>query len=339
MAMTRADLGAAPTAAPDRTMVLAAFAAIYLIWGSTYLAIKYAVATVPPFLMTGARFLIAGGVLYAWSLRARNRDALQSPPSRSLAREWRDAFVVGSLLIVAGTALVGWAEQSVPTGITSLVLATTPLWMVLLESATESRRMPRPQVLVGVVIGLAGLGILVGPSLASGAKGGSLGIAALVVSALAWSVGAMYSRRIAGKASPARSTGMQMIAGALLSLVVSLVVGEHRRVSLAAISLQSAIAVAYLVVAGALVGFTAYLWLMRVSTPSRVATHAYVNPVVAVLLGWAVLAEPVTPRTGVAMAVIVMAVVLIVSASRWPLSARLRAVLSFRHGELAQRRS
>jgi drug/metabolite transporter (DMT)-like permease len=334
----RADAGA-----PPRVLVLAAFAAIYLVWGSTYLAIKYAIATVPPFLMTGVRFLVAGSVLFAWSAIRARRDAsaAEAPqPAGVRRRRWRDAFIVGALLIVGGTALVGWAELSVPSGITSLILATTPLWMVTLDSAIESRRVPSPHVVAGIIVGLTGLAILVGPSLLSPETGMNLlGVGGIVLASLTWSAGAMYSRRAAVAPSPARATGMQMRAGGLLSIVGAFALGEHRRLSLAAISPASLLAVGYLVIAGALVGFSAYLWLMRVSTPSRVATHAYVNPVVAVLLGWAILGEPVSTRTGVAMAVIVLAVVLIVSAPRALRPARARGMLSFRHGELAERRS
>ena len=317
--MTTVDRAGEPTnAAPTRLMLGAAFAAIYLIWGSTYLAIKYAIETVPPFLMTGTRFLIAGSVLFAWSALRRGSKPADGHAVRAAnpARAWRDAFIVGALLIVGGTALVSWAELAVPSGITSLVLATTPLWMVLLEGIS-SRQAPTPRVIAGVVVGLGGLAILIGPSLAAPGTGVDLlGVAALALAALTWSAGALYSRRAALPASPARATGMQMIAGALLSLGIGVAIGETGRVSLAAITPTSILAIAYLVVAGALVGFSAYLWLMRVSIPSRVATHAYVNPVVAVLLGWAILGEAVTARTGAAMGVIVLAVVLIVSGAR-----------------------
>jgi drug/metabolite transporter (DMT)-like permease len=341
--MTPVDRSTSSETHAPRALVLAAFAAIYLIWGSTYLAIKYAIETVPPFLMTGVRFLIAGAVLYAWSIvRARRGgpDAEPRPPAAVWRRRWRDAFIVGALLIVGGTALVGWAELSVPSGITSLILATTPLWMVVMESVVEAKQAPTPRVIAGVVVSIAGLGVLVGPSLVAGDGGlDSLGVASIALAALTWSAGAMFSRRAAAPASPVRATAMQMVAGALLSVVVGFAIGEHRQLSLAAISPASVMAVGYLVVAGALVGFTAYLWLMRVSTPSRVATHAYVNPVVAVLLGWAILRESVTARTGVAMAIIVIGVVLIVSAPSRTRSPRARRVLSFRHGELAERRS
>lgn len=316
--MTRVDrsIAAAP-AAPPRVMVVAAFAAIYLIWGSTYLAIKYAVEGVPPFLMSGVRFFVAGAILYLWSALRDLRAAPNANPAErtvSRAHAWRDAFIVGALLIVGGTGLVAWAELSVPSGMTSLILATTPLWMVLLENVGHGGRAPAPRVFAGVAVGLIGLGILVWPSLASTAGSISLlGVGALTVSALTWSIGALYSRRATVPTSPARATGMQMIAGALLSVLTGLALGEHRGLSLQTLTPVSVLALGYLIVAGALVGFSAYLWLMRMSTPSRVATHAYVNPVVAVLLGWAVAGEPISSRTAIAMAVIVGAVILIVS--------------------------
>jgi drug/metabolite transporter (DMT)-like permease len=315
--MTTVDRSTTAASAPSRVLVLAAFAAIYFIWGSTYLAIRYAVETVPPFFMSAARFLVAGLVLYGWSMfRADRPNTLVEPNSASVTRRmWRDAFIVGALLIVGGTALVAWAERSVPSGITSLVLATTPLWMVLLESV-EARRAPSPRVLAGVGVGIAGLVILIGSVASPGTGVNLLGVGALSVASLAWSIGAMYSRRATLPASPARATGMQMIAGSSLSLLGAFALGEHHDVSFRAITPASALALAYLLVAGALVGFSAYLWLMRVSTPSRVATHAYVNPVVAVLLGWGVAGEAVTARTGIAMAVIVIGVVLIVSAPK-----------------------
>jgi drug/metabolite transporter (DMT)-like permease len=299
----------------SRAMILAAFAAIYLIWGSTYLAIKVAIETVPPFLMTGVRFLLAGGALYTWSVLRPSRESTEIAHVRpSAMKAWRDAFLVGALLIVGGTSLVGWAELSVPSGITSLILATTPLWMVVLDGASNGRA-PSGRVLAGVLVGLGGLAILIGPSLLSPGDGVNLlGAGVLALASLTWTIGALYSRKVPHGGSPTRTTGMQMIAGALLSLVIGVAIGELDQLSLSAITAKSLVAVGYLVIAGALVGFSAYLWLMRVSTPSRVATHAYVNPVVAVLLGWAVLGETVTMRTGVAMAVIVAAVVLIVSA-------------------------
>jgi drug/metabolite transporter (DMT)-like permease len=306
---------------PSRLMIAAAFAAIYIIWGSTYLAIKYAIESVPPFIMTAVRFAIAGGALYLWSVFRSPREtaSVGEPPSRG--RVWRDAFIVGALLILGGTALVGWAELVVPSGITSLILASNPLWMALCEGIA-ARRAPSRRVIAGLLVGMAGLGILVGPALVTpGQSANLLGVGVLLLASLAWTIGALYSRRASLPSSPARATGVQMIAGGVLSLVVGLMLGEHRQLSIAAITPTSLLAIGYLIVFGALIGFSAYLWLMRVSTPSRVATHAYVNPVVAVLLGWAMLGETVTGRTALAMMVIVAAVVLIVSAPARPADA------------------
>ena len=306
--MKTADL-----ASPNRLMVVAAFAAIYVIWGSTYLAIKYAIESVPPFFMTAVRFAIAGGALYLWSTFRAGREPVATMVQPRRGHVWRDAFIVGALLILGGTALVSWAELAVPSGITSLVLASNPLWMTLCEGIA-ARRAPSRRTVAGVLVGLAGLTILIGPTLVTpGQSANLLGVGALLLASLAWTVGALYSRRAALPSSVARATGVQMIAGGALSLAVGFLVGEHRELSIATITPTSLMAIAYLIVFGALIGFSAYLWLMRVSTPSRVATHAYVNPVVAVLLGWAMLGETVTARTAIAMVVIVAAVVLIVT--------------------------
>src|SRR5688500_11936873 len=195
-------------------------------------------------------------MLYRWTMHRPGSRPAPAAFSRASLRAWREAFIVGALLIVGGTALVGWAELFVPSGITSLILATTPLWMVLLEGI-EARRIPATRVLAGVVVGLVGLMILIGPALtSSGNEGHLLGAGALALASLMWSTGALYSRRVALSASPARSTGMQMIAGALLSIVAGFAVGEHRELSIAAITPSSLIAIGYLVVAGALIGFT-----------------------------------------------------------------------------------
>ena len=321
---------------PSNLMIAAAFAAIYVIWGSTYLAIKYAIESVPPFFMTAVRFAIAGAALYAWSVLRAPRTPTPGTASDIVrvpaVRAWREAFIVGALLILGGTALVGWAELAVPSGITSLILASNPLWMALCEGLA-SRRAPSRRVVAGLLVGLGGLAILIGPALVTpGQRANLLGVGALLLASLAWTVGALYSRRGPRGESPARVTGMQMIAGGMLSLVVGLAVGEHRQLSLAAVTPTSVAAIAYLIVFGALIGFSAYLWLMRVSTPSRVATHAYVNPVVAVLLGWAMLGETVTARTAVAMVVIVAAVVLIVSAPASSLSEPRRSAAGTRAG-------
>ncbi|HEV8631542.1 MAG TPA: drug/metabolite exporter YedA [Thermoanaerobaculia bacterium] len=288
----------------SRLKVAAAFAAVYVLWGSTYLAIRFALETLPPFWMASSRFLIAGSLLYVW---ARRRGA--APPQRL---HWRSALIVGGLLLLGGNGGVVWAEQRVPSGLAALLVATVPLWMVMLDGAGRGWRRPATQVLLGVALGLAGVALLVGPGRFAGGRGvDPLGAVVLIAASLSWTAGSLYSRRAPLPASPLLGTAMQMLGGGACLAVAGLVAGEWHRLDLAAASQRSLLAVAYLVVFGSLVGFTAYAWLLRVSTPPLVATYAYVNPVVAVLLGWAFAGEPVTARTLVAAAVIVGAVMLI----------------------------
>ncbi len=295
---------------PGRLRIGLAFAAIYVVWGSTYLAIRYAIETTPPFLMAGTRFLVAGGLLYAW---ARWRGA----PAPS-GREWRGTAIIGGLMLLGGNGGVTWAEQRVPSGLAALLVATVPLWMVLLSAvpalAGSGRRLPSIPVLLGVVLGLAGLVILVGPAQFAGSGRIDLGGAgALVFASLSWSVGSLLSRRLALPKSSHAATAMEMLCGGGLLFATGLATGEGGRLALGAVSARSVVAIAYLVVAGSLVGFSAYVWLLRHTSPARVATYAYVNPVVAVLLGWAIAGEALTARTLVAAAIIVGAVVVVVS--------------------------
>jgi drug/metabolite transporter (DMT)-like permease len=290
--------------APSRAGVVAAFAAVYLLWGSTYLAILFAIETLPPFWMAATRFLTAGGLLYAW---ARWRG---EPAPRPV--HWRSATVVGLLLLLGGNGGVVWAEQRVPSGLAALLVATVPLWMVLLDGAGRGWRRPPGQLLFGVGIGLAGVALLVGPGRFAGGHGADpLGAGVLLVASLCWTAGSLYARRAELPTSPFLGTAMQMLGGGAGLLVAGLVAGEGARLDLGAASGRSLAALAYLIVFGSLIGFTAYIWLLRVSTPALVSTYAYVNPVVAVLLGWAFAGEPLTPRTLLAAGVIVGAVVLI----------------------------
>jgi drug/metabolite transporter (DMT)-like permease len=294
----------ATTGRPSRLRIAAAFAAVYVLWGSTYLAIRFALDSLPPFWMASSRFLIAGTLLYAW---ARRRGA--PAPTRV---HWRSALIVGGLLLMGGNGGVVWAEQRVPSGLAALLVATVPLWMVMLDGAGRGWRRPPVQVLLGIGLGLAGVALLVGPGKFAGGHGvDPLGAGALLLGALCWATGSLYSRRAPLPASPLLGTAMEMLGGGALLAVAGLVSGEWGRLDLAAATPRSLLAVGYLVVFGSLVGFTAYVWLLRVSTPPLVATYAYVNPVVAVFLGWAFAGEPVTARTLVAAAVIVGAVVLI----------------------------
>lgn len=291
-------------AKPPRWQIATAFAAIYLIWGSTYLAIRFAVETFPPFLMAGMRFLVAGAILYPWS---RLRGA--SPPARS---HWLAATVVGGLLLLGGNGGVVWAAQRVPSGLTALLIGTVPLWMALLNWLRSGGVKPSNGVMVGLMLGFTGIALLVGPGkLAGGRQVDLVGAAVLILASLSWATGSLYSRRAQLPASPLLATAMEMLAGGALLLIASLFTGEWTRFDSSALSLRSWLALGYLIVFGALVGFTAYIWLLRVSTPAHVSTYAYVNPVVAIFLGWAFAGEPLTARTLLAAAVIVVAVVII----------------------------
>lgn len=285
---------------PSRAKLAAAFAAVYLIWGSTYLAIRFGIETLPPFLMAGVRFLVAGGLLYGWvRLKGARRPTRQ---------EWAATTTVGALLLLCGNGAVVWAEQRVPSGIAALIVAIVPFWMVLFEWLRPGGIRPTFRVIVGLVLGFAGLALLVGPGGFGGQAVDGVGAAVLAFGSFAWAGGSIYSRGARLPASPLLATAMEMLAGGVLLTLASLFAGEGSRVALEAISLRSVGAVLYLIAFGSLVGYTAYVWLLKVSTPARVSTYAYVNPVVAVLLGWAIADEPLTPRVLVAAAVIIGAV-------------------------------
>ncbi len=293
-------------AGPRTLAVAAAFAAVYLIWGSTYLAIRIAVETIPPFMMGGGRFLVAGGVLYAW---ARWRGA--PAPKRS---HWRPALIVGGLLLLCGNGGVIWAEQPgrVSSGVAALLVAAVPLWMVLLNWLRPGGIRPSGLEVAGVFLGLVGVGILVDPmSLSGQAPIDRVGAMVLIFAAFAWASGSLYSRHAARPESALVATAMQMLCGGALLTTASVVSGEWTGLDVSVFSTPSVLAFLYLIVFGALIGFTAYIWLLQVSTPAKVSTYAFVNPVVAVLLGWAILSEPLTGRMVLAMAVIVAGVVMI----------------------------
>jgi len=300
----RATRGGADT--PTATAVLLAFASIYLIWGSTYLAIRFAVETLPPFLMLFARFFTAGVLMYVF-LRWRGVP-------RPSAREWAGAAVVGGLLLLGGTGAVGWAEQWISSGLAALIVAIVPAWMVLLDWAGPAKRKPTRAVIAGLVLGLVGVAVLVGPvELSGGGKMQFLGSAVVVFGTLSWATGSVYGIRLPHPSSPWMSAALQMTAGGLLLLVFGTAMGEWSRVDPGQMSARSLGALAYLVVFGSLIAFAAYVFLLRHEAPARVGSYAYVNPVVAVFLGWALAAEAVTARTFVAASIILTGVVLIVS--------------------------
>jgi drug/metabolite transporter (DMT)-like permease len=295
------------TALPDKTLrlrIVIAFAAIYLVWGSTYLAIRFAIETLPPLLTAAMRFIVAGPLLYAW--------ARQNGGQRPTRRQWLAAAIAGGLLLLGGNGLVTWAEERVSSGLAALLAATVPLWMVLLDWAFLRAGRPSLKVFLGLALGLAGIMLLIGPADLLGEHRVDLAGAGLVLlAALSWAIGSLYARRAPLPEAPLQGTAMEMIAGGVLLLLASGVKGEWGQVDFAAVSLSSWLALAYLTVFGSIVAFTAYTWLLRVSTPARISTYAYVNPVVAVLLGWALAGESLTAQMLLAAVVIVLAVVLI----------------------------
>lgn len=293
---------------PSRAMVALGFAIIYVVWGSTYLGIRLAVATIPPFLMGGARFLLAGVLLHAF-LRLRGRAA----PTRA---ELREGALVGALLLLGGNGLVNWAEQVLPSGFTALMVGATPIVFALLEWILPPHHRPGRLTVAGLVLGTGGVALLQAPG--AGWTGSfPLGaMLALAVASVSWALGSLRSKRNHGGSDPFMAASVQMMAGGALQLVVGAALGEWTRFDLAAVTARSAFAWAYLVVVGSLIAFGTYIWLLRASTPAKVATYAYVNPVIAVLLGWAIADEAVTWPMALAAAVIVAGVVLITRAKK-----------------------
>jgi drug/metabolite transporter (DMT)-like permease len=296
-----------PTADGDggvRARVISAFAAVYVVWGSTYLAIRYAVASMPPFLMAGSRFAISGAILYVW---ARLRGV-----AKPTAAEWRTAAITGFLLICIGNGSVAWAERRVPSGLAALLVAVVPLWMVLLDWIRPGGARPRAAVVAGVIVGLVGLAVLVGRDSLTGHGGvDALGAGVLVAASMSWAIGSVYNRHGARPDSAAMSTALQMLGGSVSLLALGFAFGETSGVHMSSITLASWLGWGYLVTFGALLGFTAYIYLLRHVSAAKASTYAYVNPIVAVILGWAVAGEPVTPRTVLAAAIILGGVAMI----------------------------
>ena len=286
------------------TWVALAFASIYIIWGSTYLAIRIAIETMPPFLMAGSRFLIAGALLFVWAM-ARGEPR----PSRI---HLRPIIIIGGLLLLGGNGGVTWAEQTVPSGTAALLVATVPLWMVLLDWLRPGGTRPGNRVFLGLALGFIGIVLLIGPSeIAGGDKSTLVGSVVIILAALSWATGSIYSRSAQLPESPIVSTALEMLAGGALLFLAGTLAGEWSDLDLAQVSSRSLLSLAYLIVFGSIIAFTAYIWLLKVSTPARVSTYAYVNPVVAVFLGWAIVDEVLTGQTLIAAAVIVSAVVII----------------------------
>lgn len=296
-------MNAGPAQAPSRLAMVAAFASIYVIWGSTYLGIRITVETMPPFAMAASRFLLAGVILYAIvRLRGAPRPALH---------EWRDGLVVGTLLLLGGNGSVAWAEQFVPSGITALIIGSSPLFMVLTEWAWPGGVRPGAAVLAAMLVGLGGIAWLAAPWESGPGQLHLGGLAAILAGCVSWSIGSIYSRHARPSSSPFMASAIQMLCGSVALTIAGLLHGDFGRLDFSAISSRSWIAFVYLTLVGSLIGFSTFVWLLKHTTPARVSTYAYVNPVVAVFLGWAILDEPVTGRTLLASAIIVAAVAII----------------------------
>ena len=295
-----------------RIAIVSAFATVYVVWGSTFLAIRYALESLPPFSMMGLRAVAAGGLLYAWA-----RLGGAPAPTRD---HWRSALVLGGLLFLGGHGTLAWAEQRVPSGTASLLYATVPLWAVLLEWGAPRGSRPAPAIIAGLLLGLAGVALLVGPGVrGAGAALDPAGAAAILLGSLLWAAGSIRARRASQPASPFMATSLQLLAGGSLLLIVGLLGGEAQTLGAQEVSWRSIAALVYLVVFGSLIAFTAYVWLLRVATPARVTTYAYVNPVVALVLGWMAGDEAPSAMTALAALVILGGVVL-VFASRQPVA-------------------
>lgn len=293
---------------PGRARLFLAFAAIYVVWGSTYLAIRFAVDTLPPFAMAGVRFITAGGVLFAITAPGRLHDVT--------LRQWGVTAFVGTCMFLGGNGFLSWAEQGVDSGVAALVVASIPVWLMLLEWMSGGRR-PTRRSAAGVVVGMAGVSMLVLPGHRSDAvRGGPLEFGALVFAAISWSVGTLTMHRASLPRHTGLATSMQMLGGGVALLIVATLTREWARVDAAAVSGQSVFALLYLIVFGSLVALSAYTYAIRNSAPVLVGTYAFVNPVIAVVLGVLFAGETLSPTVVAAGATIVAGVALVMIPAR-----------------------
>jgi drug/metabolite transporter (DMT)-like permease len=308
-------------AAPKRTLVIIAFGALYVIWGSTYLGIRFSIETIPPFLMAGTRFILAGAIMYAiaWSQGI----------GKSSWANWRTSLIIGACLLLGGNGGVTISEQYIDSGLAALIVAIVPIYIALLGWATGMAPRPTPIIWMGLAGGFVGVGILFGPGLhlhSTGGRNPVIGISILLFTSFVWSAGSLYSRATKHAPSPFLTAAQQMICGGFLLLIAGIITGELPRFHPGSVSALSLGAFIYLVLIGAVVGYTAYIWLLRHCDPAKVATYAYVNPIVAVVLGTMFAGEAVTARMVVAAVLIIGSVALIITAQQ--LRARVQPSLS-----------
>lgn len=288
-----------------KSKIWVALLSLYIVWGSTYLAIRFTVETIPPFLSAGVRFLVSGLILLVW-----RRLAGDPMPTR---RQWRSTAIVGIFLLLGGNGLVSFAEQYVPSGIAALVIGSIPLWLVMIEAMRPGGERPTLQVILGLAVGFSGIFLLVGPGslIGSGQSFNPLGIGTLLMAAFLWAVGSIYSRGADMPKSSLMATGAEMLTGSLALMLVSGLTGEWSGFHIAEISTNSWLGLLYLITIGSLVGFVSYIWLLQNAPVSLVATYPYVNPLVAVMLGAWLADEVVNARILIAGAIIIGSVVLI----------------------------
>src|SRR5713101_5487504 len=295
------------SSARTKILVLVAFAAVYVVWGSTYLAIRVGIESFPPFILAGIRHVIAGLVLYAVFRRKTG--------IRPTGAHWWTAAVTGFMLLFVGNGGVSWAEQTVPSGIAALLVATVSLWLVIVDWLRPGGVKPVPRVVMGLLMGFAGLALLVGPAHLGGSERvDPRGAAVLMVASLAWACGSLHSKHGGMPSSAMLGVAMQSLTGGVILLIAGLFAGEFGGLHLGAISMRSWLALGYLIVFGSGIGFSAYIYILQKSTAARVATYAFVNPVVALFLGRLIVGETITLRTVVAAAVILTAVILVINA-------------------------
>jgi drug/metabolite transporter (DMT)-like permease len=290
-------------------VLIAAFAAVYIFWGSTYLAIKYAIETLPPFLMAGSRFLFAGSILYLWARFSKDYEK----PS---FKHWRTSFIVGTLLLLGGNGGVVLAQKYISSSLAALLIATEPFWIVLLSWLWLKGARPNWKAVLGLLIGFFGVYLLIvgqSESAAGGAGGQLLGAFFVIAGAFSWALGSMYGLRATTPKSSALTAGMQMLSGGAVLTLVGFLKGEWTTFNVADVSANSIFGVVYLIIFGSLIGFTAYSWLLKNAPPAMVSTYAYVNPIVAVFLGWLIAGESFTGQMLVGATIIVGSVVLITS--------------------------
>ncbi|MDP1714188.1 MAG: EamA family transporter [Anaerolineales bacterium] len=293
-----------------KSKIWLALIALYIVWGSTYLGIKVAIETIPPFFHAGIRFLISGIILVVWQ-----RATGQSMPTR---RQWMSIAIIGTLLLLGGNGLVAWAEQFIPSGIAALIIGSSPMFLVLAEALRPGGVKPNWQAIVGLLIGFTGIFILIGPAEISGSttKINPFGVAALLSAAVFWTIGSIYSKTADLPKASLMSTGAQMLMGSVSLFIVSLITGELNGWDATAVSTRSLYGLSYLIFVGSLVGFVSYGWLLQNAPISLVSTYAYVNPIVAVLLGSWLASEKLEPHIWLATGIIIGSVMFINSRSK-----------------------